>query len=345
MAMFDTLASLFAQSGIVGPPLLVVLVLALGQVGRVTRARVRGRPEGRGHSQLGAILVLGVVGACIGLLGTLVGMWHTAGWFATAGEVPVALVWSSIRVALTPSIIGFAILSIASVAWLALHYRPGRGRAPTLLCLVALGSTSCTGDTGGASGAAARRDSSGVAIVENAAQDRPFAGQPALVADLRTPDDALAVVPWGVAADPGLQRVYVADITGQRVAVFDGEGGFVGQLGRAGDGPGEFRSPGALALSGCGGGAACGSVAPGADTAALVVLDARRAVLSRWSGDGRFLGEERVPADYWGPGFAIGPGWFATVTSATEEMRFEQHLEVRAPGDVKRYTRWRTRWS
>jgi len=333
MAMFDTLASLFAQSGIVGPPLLVVLVLALGQAGRVIHARVRGRPEGCGHSQLGAILVLGVIGACIGVLGTLVGMWHTAGWFTTAGEVPVALVWSSIRVALTPSIIGFAILSIASVAWLALHYRPGRGRAPTVLCLAVLGGTSCIGDRGGVSGTAARRDSAGVVIVENAAQDRPFAGEPVFVADLRTPDDALSIVPWGVAADPRLQRIYAADISGQRVAVFDGEGGFVGQLGRTGDGPGEFRSPGALALSGCVGGMACGSPVPGADPAILVVLDTRRAVLSRWSGNGGFLGEERVPADYWGPGFAMGPGWFATVTSASGEMRFEQHLEVRGPGD------------
>lgn len=329
MAMFETLASLFAQSGIVGSPLLVVLFLLLGQVGRVVHARVRGRPEAHGHSQLGAVLVLGVVGACVGVLGTLIGMWHTAGWFTNAGEVPVRLVWSSIRVALTPSIIGFAILSIASVAWLALHYRPGRARARVLLCLVVLGSTSCTGDPAGTSGTAVPRDSAGVVIVDNTGQDRPLPGQADLIADLTTPDDALVVVPWGVAADPQLQRVYVADVTGRRVAVFDGEGEFVHQLGRAGDGPGEFRSPSALALTACDGAAVCTGQQP--DPPVLVVLDSRRAVLSRWSAQGEFLGEERAPAGYWGPGFAVSPGWFATVTSTTAEMRLEQHLEVRGP--------------
>ena len=331
MVSFETLASLFAQSGIVGPPLLVVLVLVLGQVGRVVHARARGRPDDFGHSQLAAILVLGVVGACIGLLGTLIGMWHTAGWFTTAGEVPVALVWSSIRVGLTPSIIGFAILSIASVAWLALHYRPGRGRAPILLCLVVLGSASCTEDPWASSSTVVRRDSAGVVIVENAAEDRPFDGVPERIADLATPDDALAVVPWGVAADPRLQRIYVADVAGQRVAVFDGEGAFVRQLGRAGDGPGEFRSPAALALTRCGEEAACGGSGP--DNAVLVVLDTRRGVWSRWSGEAEFLGEERAPADYWGPGFAIGSNGLATVTSTTTDMTLEQHLEVRGAGE------------
>ena len=331
MTTFETLASLFAQSGIVGPPLLVVLVLLLGQVGRVVHGRVRGRPEGPGHSQLGAILVLGVVGACIGLLGTLVGMWHTAGWFTAAGEVPVALVWSSIRVGLTPSIIGFAILSIASAAWLALHYRSARGRAPILLCLVVLGGAACTGDPRAGSSTSVRRDSAGVVIVENTAEDRPFDGVPERIADLATPDDALAVVPWGVAADVRLQRIYMADVAGRRVAVFDGEGAFVRHLGRAGDGPGEFRSPGALALTGCGEAAVCGK--SGADGTVLVVLDTRRAVWSRWSGEGEFLDEERAPAHYWGPGFAIGSNWFAAVTSITTDMRIEQHLEMRAAGE------------
>ncbi|MDE2878103.1 SUMF1/EgtB/PvdO family nonheme iron enzyme [Candidatus Palauibacter soopunensis] len=169
-------------------------------------------------------------------------------------------------------------------------------------------------------GGLSRRDSAGVAISDNESDDAPFAGGAVHLADLMTPDSALTALPWGVVADPGAQRVYVADATGARVAVFDGAGAFVEELGRAGEGPGEFRGVSALAL---------------APEGTLVALDARRGVLSRWSRDGEFEGEERLPASYWGPGFAVGGGaaadWFATVGSATADMSMDQTLAVHTP--------------
>ena len=180
--------------------------------------------------------------------------------------------------------------------------------------------TSCTGDPGSDSKAALTRDSVGVAIVENRAADRPFAGQVVQLAELMTPDEALLPLPWGIAANAGTGRVYVADRGGNRVAVFDASGAYAGQLGQEGDGPGEFRLPSALTLG------------PGGT---VVVLDGRRGVLSRWSSDGEFLREEPIPASYWGPGFAVGPEWFAAVTETTTGMRMDQRLQIRSAGDVR----------
>lgn len=189
---------------------------------------------------------------------------------------------------------------------------------------LAVGVGACAPQPEEGVGGAARRDSAGVAIVDNAAPDAPFAGGAAHIADLMTPDSALTALPWGVAVDPTTGRIHVADVTGARVAVFDASGAFVEALGRAGEGPGEFRGVSALTL------------APGR---ALVALDARRGVLSRWSPEGAFEGEERLPASYWGPGFAVGEGgaadWFATVGSVTADLSMDQTLAVHTPGGAE----------
>ena len=58
--------------------------------------------------------------------------------------------------------------------------------------------------------------------------------------DLRDPTDAMSPRPWGIAADTELRRVYVADGPNQRVLVFDSNGNLLDELGRAGEGPGEY---------------------------------------------------------------------------------------------------------
>ena len=118
--------SFFRSAGIVGIPLALVMILVLIEVARAVSARVRRGPDGAVASQFGPILVLGVVGACLGVFGTLAGIRVSAGAITVAGEVSAALVWSMIRVALTPAIMGFFILGVASVAWLVLHYWSGR---------------------------------------------------------------------------------------------------------------------------------------------------------------------------------------------------------------------------
>lgn len=114
--------SFFESTGIVGVPLLVILAIVLAQIGWVLHGRLRRREEPVDGSRVGAILVVGVLGACIGILATFVGIWVSAGAITSAGEVSTTLVWSMIRVAMTPSIMGFAILGVASVAWIVLHY-------------------------------------------------------------------------------------------------------------------------------------------------------------------------------------------------------------------------------
>lgn len=194
-------------------------------------------------------------------------------------------------------------------------------RVPALVTVgLVLGIGACGARPEEGSEGALRRDSAGVAIVDNEASDAPYAGGAVYVADLMTPDSSLTALPWGVVADPASERVYVADMTGARVAVFDASGAFVAELGRAGDGPGEFRGVSALTLASGG---------------TLVALDARRGVLSRWSTGGAFEGEARLPAGYWGPGFAVGEAggadWFATVGSVTADLSMGQTLAVHTP--------------
>ena len=163
-----------------------------------------------------------------------------------------------------------------------------RNWGSVLLSVIAL--TSCVGEPISGGGSHSVRDSVGVRIIENRGPDQ-LVPPPVWTADLLPPDSSLTAVPWGISADPMAGQVYVADWTGTRVSVFDRRGRFVKDLGRSGDGPGEFRNPTALSVDPFG---------------ALVVFDAGRGVVSRWSSRGDLLNEERAPAGYWGPGFVVG---------------------------------------
>jgi formylglycine-generating enzyme required for sulfatase activity len=192
--------------------------------------------------------------------------------------------------------------------------------------LWALGLTILAGACGaGAGGDDTRtvvRDSVGIRIVENPAEDRSLGAVLVHIADLVPPDSSLDARPWGVAADPGTGRVYVADRHGARVVVFDRSGAFVESYGRAGGGPGEFRNPSAVDLD---------------EDGVLTVWDTRRGVLSRWSPEGRFLGEETTEVPYWGPGFQAESGRLVTVTGRPEAsgMGMDQRLVVAHSGGTE----------
>ncbi len=162
------------------------------------------------------------------------------------------------------------------------------------------------------------RDSVGVSIVESVGEDRPLGTEPVLVRVLEYSEGGLRFVPWGVAADPGAGRVYVADQSAMVVAVFDTAGAHVGTLGRRGEGPGEFMEPAAITVD---------------EAGVLSVLDARRGMVSRWSPAGSYIDESGLPAPYWGPGFAAAEGWLALVTSGGEEMQLDQRLQVFGDGE------------
>lgn len=106
-------------------PLWIVVLLMLVQIVRSIAELVRSDGPGsllRTHS----ILVLGVLGACVGVLGSLIGIGVVADVMADAGTVDAPTAWSGVGVALGPSVVGFFLLGVAAVAWLGLQYAAGR---------------------------------------------------------------------------------------------------------------------------------------------------------------------------------------------------------------------------
>lgn len=174
---------------------------------------------------------------------------------------------------------------------------------PRLLVATVL-TASCESPGAEVAAAGATRDSAGVSIIERGGDDRPLALEPVPGAELAPPDSALTAVPWGVSADPATGQIYAIDWRSPRLVAFDSTGRYLSSFGREGGGPGEFRNPVATYLERDG---------------TVVVWDAGRSMLSRWSPAGELLGEERAPVQYWGPGFAVRDGEVITVT--TEEDR------------------------
>jgi 6-bladed beta-propeller len=194
-----------------------------------------------------------------------------------------------------------------------------RGIHPYLLSLGLLG-TACAGGQAEGGVDVVARDSAGVRIVDNRSADRPAELALTWKADLVPPDSALTPVPWAVEADPEAGRLYVADWTAPRVVVFEENGEFAGEYARAGDGPGELRDATDIALDAEG---------------VLIVWDARRGVLSRWSRDGSFVGEAPVPVSYWGQGFSVGSDGVVLVTSEQSGLSMVQRLVAAAPEGVR----------
>lgn len=111
--------------GLIQYPLWIVVLLMLVQIARSIAELIRSDGPGsplRAHS----ILVLGVLGACVGILGSLIGVRVVADAMAQAGTLTGPVAWSGVGVALGPSVFGFSLLGAAAVAWLALQYVAGR---------------------------------------------------------------------------------------------------------------------------------------------------------------------------------------------------------------------------
>ncbi len=117
--------SLIESLGPVQYPLWIVVLLLLVQIARSIADLVRSDGPAsplRTHS----ILVLGVLGACVGVLGSLIGVRVVADVMAEAGTADPPTAWSGVGVALGPSVVGFFLLGVAAVAWLGLQYVAGR---------------------------------------------------------------------------------------------------------------------------------------------------------------------------------------------------------------------------
>lgn len=116
--------SFLESLGFIQYPIWIVLILMLVQIVRATIDLVRRGPPT--SLRIHSILIFGALAACLGVLGSLVGVWLAAEAISRAGEVSASLVWGGIQVALGSSIVGLLILGFASVAWLVLQYASGR---------------------------------------------------------------------------------------------------------------------------------------------------------------------------------------------------------------------------
>lgn len=123
--------SFFREIGFIAYPLTLVLVLMLVQTGRGVVDVARAPEDGGGALRIHSILVLGVLAACLGVIGTLVGVYFTAAAIERAGEVSPSLAWGGMKVALGSSVVGFLVLVFGSIAWLILQYVRGRRESAT----------------------------------------------------------------------------------------------------------------------------------------------------------------------------------------------------------------------
>ena len=133
-------------------------------------------------------------------------------------------------------------------------------------------------------------DSAGVAIWTVSGTDFAADFQLAPVTRLALPDSGWIAWPDGIAVDREESRIYVLDEAAPRILMFGFDGAFQGQLGRKGQGPGEYDSPLALATDMEG---------------ALFVMDPGAGAIHQWSRDLGYVGREEISPTYWGPGFAV----------------------------------------
>lgn len=163
-------------------------------------------------------------------------------------------------------------------------------------------------------------DSAGVAIWSFGDGFTNSTSTPVRVGEFSLPDSGWTVEADGVAVDPAGNRVYVLDEFGPRVLVFTLEGAWIGEIGRPGEGPGEYAMP----------------VGVDVDALGIVkIVDASRSLLLSWGRDGRFLGQERLPVPYWGPGFKVAQGVLVYVRGDQDgETGSVTEALVRSDGEV-----------
>lgn len=118
--------TLIDSLGPVAYPLFLVLFLTLAQIVRCTM-EVLGYDDSRSQLRIHSVLMLGALGSCVGLLGSLIGVHEVADAVALHGDqIDGLAILSAVGVTLGPSILGFLTLGTAAVAWLALLWGAGR---------------------------------------------------------------------------------------------------------------------------------------------------------------------------------------------------------------------------
>ena len=98
-------------------------IAAFFMVVQIVRAAMQGsRPTGpRSAMTRHTILVWGFLNALLGVLGTVLGLALAGASIERAGDVEVSLVAGGMKVALSSTIFGLLLLTVAVVAWLVLQ--------------------------------------------------------------------------------------------------------------------------------------------------------------------------------------------------------------------------------
>lgn len=118
------MGTFFAEMGVMRWPLLLAMLFMFVQIARAAWQISGGK--GGDAMTLHAVLVWGALCALLGVLGTVVGMSIAAGAIEAAPTSSSALVWGGMRVALTTTVFGLLLLTLAVLAWLALYLLRGR---------------------------------------------------------------------------------------------------------------------------------------------------------------------------------------------------------------------------
>jgi hypothetical protein len=133
MSPISTLIDFFASGGVPMVPVLATAVLMVATTAISWRALLHVGPEHARslEGRIDGILFWGFFGAVVGVLGTLGGLAQMARVIqAAGGAVGTTLVWGGIQNALTTTIVGLTILSLALPAWYLLRRRWLRHFAP-----------------------------------------------------------------------------------------------------------------------------------------------------------------------------------------------------------------------
>lgn len=200
--------------------------------------------------------------------------------------------------------------------------------APILVGL--LTAASCSGDSVPLPAGGVASDSVGVRVWTVAGDDVPAPFSLEQVGTLAMPDTGWAVWPDGVAVDPQAGTIYVLDESTPRVLVFDLEGAYRHQIGRKGQGPGEYDAPTALDLG---------------PTGELLVMDPGAGFIHRWSPAGEYLDRDPIPVGYWGPGFhAMAAGLVYTTAGGVETGTMQEALVAIRSDGVDTLSVLESRW-
>lgn len=113
----------FREGGYIMWPLLIATIIAAVLAVRswLGLRRLGANRDPVLETRIDAVLFWGGWAAVVGVLGTLMGIAMAAASIQRAGRVSSALVWSGIKVALTPTLFGLLVLTVTLAAWFALR--------------------------------------------------------------------------------------------------------------------------------------------------------------------------------------------------------------------------------